>query len=80
MERELDLEVRDALLERKGDWQQISESADVSHSWMSQFVRGKIPNPGIETLRKIKKAIGESQLMKAPELRAPAPEPSEATP
>jgi len=32
--------------------------ADVSHSWVSQFVRGKIPNPGYATLKRIQAALG----------------------
>ena len=49
----LDSTVRDLLAKRRGDWPRIAREADVSHSWMSQFVRGKIPNPGYATLRKL---------------------------
>lgn len=57
MENELDSQVRDALLARKGDWPRIARKAEVSHSWISQFVREKIPNPGIETLRRLKTVL-----------------------
>lgn len=53
MSTELDAVVREALDQRRGDWKRISEAADVSHSWISQFVRGKIPNPGYATLKRI---------------------------
>ena len=46
----LDSEVRAALEQRRGEWKQIAAEAKVSHSWISQFVRGKIPNPGYATL------------------------------
>lgn len=50
---DLDVEVRDALNRRRGDWRVIAKDVDVSHSWISQFVRGKIPNPGYATLRRL---------------------------
>lgn len=50
MSTELDTEVRAALERRRGDWKVIAERAKVSHSWISQFVRQKIPNPGYATL------------------------------
>lgn len=53
MSTDLDAVVREALDQRRGDWKRISEAADVSHSWISQFVRGKIPNPGYATLKRI---------------------------
>ena len=53
METSLDIEVRAALERKRGEWQQIAKAADVSHSWISQFVRQKIPNPGYATLRRL---------------------------
>lgn len=50
MDKPLDVEVRDLLESRRGEWQRVAEGAGVSHSWISQFVRGKIPNPGYATL------------------------------
>lgn len=48
---DLDAEVRGLLEMRRGDWPRIAKGAGVSHSWISQFVRQKIPNPGYATLR-----------------------------
>jgi len=50
----LDLEVRELLDARRGDWQRIAEGAAISHSWISQFMRGKIPNPGFATLSNLR--------------------------
>jgi hypothetical protein len=49
----LDIEVRDELDRRRGEWRVIARNADVSHSWISQFVRRKIPNPGYATLMRL---------------------------
>lgn len=54
METDLDTEVRKALSDRKGQWASIAESCKVSHSWISQFVRNKIPNPGYMTLKRLR--------------------------
>ena len=51
METELDTKVRAALERRRGEWKAIAERAGISHSWISQFVRNKIRNPGYATLR-----------------------------
>ena len=40
---QIDTQVRTLLEARRGDWQRIAAEADVSHSWISQFVRGLIP-------------------------------------
>lgn len=53
MSTELDTEVRALLQDRRGDWKRIAEEADVSHSWISQFVRNLIPNPGYATLKRL---------------------------
>jgi transcriptional regulator with XRE-family HTH domain len=50
---DLDTTVRTLLESRKGDWQAIAKEADVSHSWLSKFVRDEIPNPGYATLKKV---------------------------
>jgi len=65
MSTNLDLEVRSALERRRGDWPRIAERAEVSHSWISQFVRQKIPNPGFSTLKKLHAALAEAQPEKA---------------
>ncbi len=53
MDDPLDTKIRAALDARRGQWPQIAERCDVSHSWISQFVRNKIPNPGYVTLRRL---------------------------
>ena len=53
MSPDLDTQVRQMLEARRGDWKVIAEQADVSHSWISQFVRGLIPNPGFTTLKRM---------------------------
>lgn len=53
MSNTLDVEVRAELDRRRGDWQQIAVAAGVSHSWISQFVRHKIHNPGYVTLKRL---------------------------
>ena len=57
MSTQLDVEVRAALEARRGDWPQIADEAGVSHSWISQFVRNKIPNPGFATLMKLRQHL-----------------------
>lgn len=57
MDTELDTRLRAELDRRRGDWPKISKAADVSHSWVSQFVRGKIPNPGYATLKRLQAAL-----------------------
>ena len=42
--------VRDRLNAVKGHWRQVEENARVSYSWLSQFARGVIKNPGIDTV------------------------------
>lgn len=51
MTTDLDAEVRRQLEERRGSWPAIAVEAGISHSWISQFVRGRIPNPGYVTLK-----------------------------
>jgi transcriptional regulator with XRE-family HTH domain len=53
----LDDEVRDRLEVRRGEWRQIAIAADVSYSWLSKFMRREIPNPGYETLLRIRAAL-----------------------
>lgn len=55
--KQLDDVVRELLTDRKGKWTPIAKAAKVSPSWVYQFMRGEVPNPGIETLRKIRAAI-----------------------
>jgi transcriptional regulator with XRE-family HTH domain len=58
MDNPLDIEVRQALVQRRGQWPRIAEECDVSHSWISQFVRDKIPNPGFKTLTRLREYLG----------------------
>lgn len=58
MSTDLDVEIRADLEKRRGDWPKIATDAQVSHSWISQFVRGKIPNPGYETLKRLRATLG----------------------
>lgn len=53
---DIDAKVRELLHERPGLWVQIADAADVSHSWVLQFMRGTIPNAGVDTLRKVRAA------------------------
>jgi hypothetical protein len=53
----LDVEVRDMLEARRGDWPRIGVEAGVSYSWISKFVRGEIPNPGFVTLSNLRKYL-----------------------
>ena len=52
-----DAQIRKALEGCRGDWGTISQQAGVSHSWLSKFVNGHIPNPGLTTLRKVEAAL-----------------------
>jgi transcriptional regulator with XRE-family HTH domain len=61
----LDTTVKDLLEKRRGDWKAIADEADVSHSWLSKFVRGKIPNPGSRTLAKVHEAMLKQQKARA---------------
>lgn len=61
MSTDLDTQVRAMLDARRGDWQRIAAAADVSHSWISQFVRGLIPNPGFATLKKLHEHLSKSE-------------------
>lgn len=60
----LDTELRLQVRALRGEWPAIAQHADVSLSWMSQFCRGKIPNPGIQTLRQLAVAIDALGLAK----------------
>lgn len=54
MQRELDDQIRLELTKRKDQWREISRASTVSYDWIRTFVRGDIPNPGINTLRKLR--------------------------
>lgn len=52
--------VIDDLQRRKGDWPAIAEKADVSYSWLTKFAQGKINNPGIRTVDRLKTILRKS--------------------
>lgn len=54
----LDQDIRNRLLARRGEWPVIATSSGVSHSWISKFVRGQIPNPGYTTLTRLGACLG----------------------
>lgn len=51
MENPLDIEVRQLLGARKGEWQSIASQTGISYSWLSKFFNGHIDNPGYQTLK-----------------------------
>lgn len=61
----LDQEIRNRLLARRGEWPAIAASSGVSHSWISKFVRGQIPNPGYTTLTRLGACLGIRGLRRA---------------
>jgi transcriptional regulator with XRE-family HTH domain len=51
MSHDIESEIRSMLLARRGEWRHIAEqSGVVSYSWLSKYMCGHIPNPGIRTL------------------------------
>lgn len=69
MDKPLDQKVRDLLLARRGKWTDISIAADVSHSWISKFVNGHIPNPGYGRLARL---VAHLELSETGESSGPA--------
>ena len=57
MQPDFDSQVRALLEAKRGEWPEVSKCAKVSHSWLSKFVRGEIPNPGYETLKRVHAAL-----------------------
>ncbi|UVH54693.1 hypothetical protein NWF24_17760 [Variovorax paradoxus] len=49
----LDVEVRELLGSRKGEWQLIASQSGISYSWLSKFFNNHIDNPGYQTLRSL---------------------------
>lgn len=58
MSKNFDTAIRSQLEIRRGEWLEIANKAGVSHSWISKFVNGHIPNPGYATLLKLAEALG----------------------
>lgn len=65
MNTPLDQDVRSRLLARRGEWPAIAALSGVSHSWISKFVRGQIPNPGYTTLTRLGACLGIRGLRRA---------------
>ena len=65
MDKPLDDAVKEFLAANRGVWTAIADDAQVSHSWLSKFVNGHIPNPGLTTLRKVRDAIERHQKARA---------------
>jgi hypothetical protein len=61
MDKPLDEQVRDALKARKGRWPAVAVACKVSHSWIWQFVDGRIPNPRYATLKRIADFCAEEE-------------------
>jgi transcriptional regulator with XRE-family HTH domain len=59
MDESLDTEVKALLEAHKGQWQSIATKADVSYSWLSKFVNGKIDNPGYATLKRLRDCLAK---------------------
>jgi len=59
MSTPLDVEVREALERKRGAWRQVAADTGVSYSWISQFVRNKIPNPGYATLVRLRDELAK---------------------
>ena len=56
---DLDIDLRERLERRKGDWRGIAVRADVSYSWLCKFGAGKIDSPGYGMLKSIRAVLDE---------------------
>lgn len=61
MSKNFDTTIKAQLELRRGDWLEIATKAGVSHSWISKFVNGHIPNPGYATLVKLSAVLTRSR-------------------
>lgn len=59
MRKPLDIEVRDLLIAKKGDWKAVADQSGVSYSWLSKFVNGHIDNPGYAKLAALQKQLSK---------------------
>lgn len=64
MPANLDTQVRTLLEQRRGDWLTLAKAAEVSHSWISKFVNGRIPNPGYATLVRLHECLTSKRATK----------------
>ena len=60
MKTDIDQQVRSRLEGRRSEWAKLAEESGVSLSWIYMWMRGEIPNPGIETLRALSAVLGRS--------------------
>lgn len=60
-------EARAALTQRKGQFRAIALAAQLDHKWVSGFAAGNTPNPGVQTIDKLR--IGLRAVLKARPLR-----------
>lgn len=69
----LDEVVRDSLDAARGNWPAIGKDAasGVSHSWISKFVRRRIPNPGYRTLKDLHAYLRQHGMLKPATQRTP---------
>lgn len=51
--RQVGREVRRLLDLHRGQWKDIADATEVSHSWLSKFMCGKIRNPGYSALHRL---------------------------
>lgn len=55
----IDIQLRQALNSRKGEWPALAKRSGVSYSWLCMFARGEIPNPGYATMTKLSVAMND---------------------
>lgn len=59
MSKNFDTAIKSQLELRRGEWLDVAKQAGVSHSWISKFVNGHIPNPGYGTLVKLSDVLNQ---------------------
>ncbi|OZI57644.1 hypothetical protein CAL20_09720 [Bordetella genomosp. 4] len=57
MSANLTEQIRASLVARRGLWREVADKSGVSYSWISKFMNGHIPNPGMRTLTRLKDGI-----------------------
>lgn len=61
--------VMSRVIAHRGEFRALAEEADVSLSWLSKFANNKIPNPTLESLRKVSAAL-DARESERPERRS----------
>ena len=59
----LDTLVKD-LQTRRGDWPEIAKQAQVSYSWLTKLAQGRIPDPSIRRVFRVRAVLDEYEEMK----------------